>query len=242
MIMKNKDKARNLLTSNLPEFVAGTEIMMEDELGNFPQNYLLVEYQKSLKLAQPWLTDSCHPPMFSISSQSVECQECEDVIKDFPDILKCRRKVSSQTVFSCQRYKRYYCRCRPGTSFTGKPMSLCSICTGKQRDGPHIPIGRQCDLSFTHACDLLKHNKGHNLNYEGRGLVRICLRVHENRGELYNDSEIKVDLKKILKADQNVILVDPKYGKEDIPDDSVERYVTYIDLIVKDKIDAKEYF
>jgi hypothetical protein len=133
--------------------------------------------------------------MFSISSQSVQCQECQDDIKDFPDILKCRSKISSQTVFSCQRYKRYYCGCKPGTSFTGEPLSLCVICTGKQMDRPHIPIGRHCELRFTHACDLLKHNKDHNLNFEGRGLVRICLCAYENRGEFNNYSELKVGLK-----------------------------------------------
>ena len=97
-ILKNKDNAKNLMTNNLPEFVT-------DELDKLPKNYLLAEYPESLQIAQLWLTDPSHPPVFSISSQSVQCQKCQDVIKDFPDILKCRRKVSSQTVFSCQRYK-----------------------------------------------------------------------------------------------------------------------------------------
>jgi hypothetical protein len=36
VIIKNKDKARTLMTSNLPEFVTSIDIMMEDELDKFP--------------------------------------------------------------------------------------------------------------------------------------------------------------------------------------------------------------
>ena len=72
--------------------------------------------------------------------------------------------------------------------------------------------------------------------------MRICVRVYENREEFNNDSELKVDLKKSLKADDNFILIDPKYGEEDFPDDSVHRCLIYVDFLVKEKIDTRQYF
>ena len=100
-----------------------------------------------------------------------------------------------------------------------------------------------CDLKFVHACDLWKHIKDHNSEYQGRGLVRLCVPADIRNGEAYGniDRNVQTNMEKLLISDPNVLIVDPRYYKNDFPTIYCE-HGTCIDFIVNEDFDPETYF
>ena len=252
IVLKSGDIPENqFLRECFPPFVLSVDIISDkwDHISkstfkinpwNYERTPLLINSPLAKQFpVKQWLTDPCHLPQFRITSQNIECVQCQQVIHDFPDILRNRIKVDTMTVFKCKRYKRYYCGCKAGDSFTGQPLLKYGANSEQHKAWPNIHCGERCYLEFGHACDLLKHNKDHSLQFEGRGLVRICI---PNKGEIgeYNEKHEQFqERKEILKSDPNILLIGPKYGY-DCPSIYWDRG-DCIDLIVKEKVNVKRY-
>ena len=119
---------------------------------------LLVESPRAQKFpVNLWLHDPCHAPHFKIISQSVNCQKCQQVIQDVPDILNNRIKKSTLTLYKCRRYKRYDCGCKAGQTLSGEPLEKYDQHGYYHSYWPKGHSGVRCDLKFYHACDFWRH-------------------------------------------------------------------------------------
>ena len=202
---------------------------------------LLVESPKAQKFpVKLWLSDHCHAPHFKIISQSVDCQKCQQVIQDVPDILNNRIKKSTLTLYKCRRYKRYDCGCKAGQTLSGEPLEKYDQHGYYHSYWPKGHSGVRCDLKFYHACDFWKHYKDHNNGHEGRSLVRICVAA---KGALHNkeDHPIMDNARKSLDSDPNVLLVDPQFDDNNCPIDYWGEG-SCIDFIVKEDLNPEKYF
>ena len=259
VVLKHKDNAEHITTEDFfPNYIASVENITEEygplgkqirggiSIWKSDKALLLVEspnvHQFPVKL---WLSDPCHVPQFKINSQSVNCQQCRQVIREVPEILNNRMKKEDSilTLYECKRYKRYYCGCEAGTSLTGNPLTKYHENGDYHRYCPKAHSGKKCDLKFVHACDLWKHIKDHNSEYQGRGLVRLCVPADIRNGEAYGniDRNLQKNMEKLLISDPNVLIVDPRYYKNDFPTIYCE-HGTCIDFIVKEDFDPETYF
>ena len=255
IILKHKDVTEQFPTEDFfPKFIVSVDNITE-EYGTLGKRFrggipiwksdtalLLVESPKVKEFpVKQWLSDPCHAPQFKIVNQSVNCQKCQQVIQDVPDILNNRMKEEESilTLYECRRYKRYYCGCKAGTSLTGNPLAKYHENGEYHKYWPHGHSGKRCDLKFVHACDLWKHNKDHNSGYEGRGLVRLCLPATATDDK--DDKTLLENTRKLLNADSNVLIVDPQYDNIDYPVDYWEQGKC-IDVIVKENFHPEKYF
>ena len=200
---------------------------------------LLVESPRAQKFpVNLWLSDPCHKPHVKISSQSVNCQKCQQIIQEVPDILNNRIKKSDTnlTLYKCTRYNRYDCGCEAGKSLSGQPLEKYDQNGYYHKIWPKGHSGVRCNLKFFHACDLWKHNEDHNTGNEGRSLVRLC--VSQNKEE---DKTLSEHIRKALNSDPNVLIVDPQFDNYNNPIDYWGEGSCF-DFIVKEKLNPEKYF
>ena len=101
---------------------------------------------------------------------------------------------------------------------TGQPLAFFAKNSEYHKYWP-THSGEMCDLKFVHACDLWKHIKDHNSEYQGRGLVRLFVPADVQNGEVYGriDESLQKNMKKLLISDPNVLVVEPQFYKNDSP-------------------------